>query len=573
MDDDLEESDMPLPPFPINDEFNMMRERYYQKDGTDRKKWEQKINFMAPEIQEFRESVLPVERSIKFGRMYLPDDKYLSATTTLSLISQHLQILGLSNTRKTLQNEWIEDLDFPDNLSTSQLANVVQNGLYRADQFFDASIPGSTSTKLRKQQVSRLSKLYLGASSSIDNCAALSSEEFGSAENLQFKVEQIDGIERKIISYASLNQIIWVCTTKNVYLCDDKETEEFVQVICRAILMVTTPQSVYQRCKERFDIALNEVEQSMTTSIQMLWNFICTFLFHNQTEMAQNIKSDFHMLILKMKNMFPDCCSYFLDIFNPPPQIVVNELLAPKVKLLSHIPIWSNDFNLLALPASELARQITIWTAKKFSLITKNEFFNKSRTDEDLQILAPNIYKFEKIFDSFSSWALKTMESPPKGFDTNTIILYFGKLSKKLFEYCNFQMCSSIICAFKSSNQLGKQIQEMFDKRKKFQTFYSEAKSKIPLDFSQSSINNTRAFCLKALNEEGKPVIPTFYTWMNLLSRLQRSYNLTSEGLVYYTLLDQLAQIIKELGDFQYGAQKYNFFEVDQVQTLLDKAF
>ena len=130
---------------PISTEYDMIREKYFIKDGQDRSQWYARFLKENKEAKGFIERVDPVSRASSFARLYLPQNRMISQSLLLSLISQHFRTLGLIDSQSSLHEEWSEPLEAPPYLLRSQLNLIVQRGINNAEKFWEYSLPSAAN--------------------------------------------------------------------------------------------------------------------------------------------------------------------------------------------------------------------------------------------------------------------------------------------------------------------------------------------------------------------------------------------------------------------------------------------
>jgi hypothetical protein len=115
---------------PISEEFDVLSQLRSSVE-VDRSDWQRQVFARNPDVKEAHEYFNPVARASSFSRLYLPANRMLSHDALLTLISQHLRILGLTESQASLHSEWGADLRFPPHKRDSQLAILVQRAVHR----------------------------------------------------------------------------------------------------------------------------------------------------------------------------------------------------------------------------------------------------------------------------------------------------------------------------------------------------------------------------------------------------------------------------------------------------------
>lgn len=108
--------------------------------------------------------------------------------------------------------------------------------------------------------------------------------------------------------------------------------------------------------------------------------------------------------------------------------------------------------NVLRLPASDLAAQITILDFKVFTNIQTEELESCGWTKKDKCIIAPNIVAFTRRFNNISFWVVQEILNGVTPKDRADVLSHFIKLAKKLHEFNNLHSLFAIISAMRSAS-------------------------------------------------------------------------------------------------------------------------
>jgi len=125
------------------------------------------------------------------------------------------------------------------------------------------------------------------------------------------------------------------------------------------------------------------------------------------------------------------------DIPNAPdaPKFVLGK------KMKSHIKSSESVSNFTDIPATELARQITIIDHHLFSLIPVKEFLNKNFGSEET---SPNIAAISSQFNRISQWVSSEIVTTPNYKQRIKVLGYFIDVAVKLLNLNNFTGLMSI---------------------------------------------------------------------------------------------------------------------------------
>lgn len=267
-------------PFSISDEFDMIRENFFCKDNTDRSKWLEELFSRYPNIKDFRQQVMPVDRAIEFGNLYLPEERMINQDIIFSLISQHFHTLGLLNSQQSLHQEWDGNFNFPISLDHSQLALLIQRGIQNSENFWILSTPGTndkndSEDNLRRKIIEEFEKIIgkdIPSDFDIKDKFPFNLENPGDPNKLIFDDDQL--------IKATINQIIWIYTTNNIF-----KSKQLAKASCLiSSSLMKDSMIMFLKIRERFRIALksetilpdikpkksleeDEVDQNQNTSL------------------------------------------------------------------------------------------------------------------------------------------------------------------------------------------------------------------------------------------------------------------------------------------------------------------
>ena len=301
-------------PLPICAEYDMIRENYFSDKEVDRSEWLAELLEKHPEIKEFRERMLPVDRAIEFGRLYLPDNRLIPPNDLLALISQHLRTLGLVESQSSLHSEWDgQKLTIPASFNRSQLTFLVQRGIKHAERFWELTMPepgpedakDKAKDKRKEELIEEISRVIGGAPVLQDDIRDLASEKCEvDSKNPQNLMKNEKG---ELVS-ATLNQLIWICTTTNRYN-NPPEEQKLRNILCFMSSSFASKNVFFMKLKQRFEIALAETDpKERKNAVTMTFDFMCDWLRDGGKEISQSLRPDIDQYIKdkKILTQYPD---------------------------------------------------------------------------------------------------------------------------------------------------------------------------------------------------------------------------------------------------------------------------
>eukprot|EP00049_Salpingoeca_infusionum_P011554 m.201724 g.201724 ORF g.201724 m.201724 type:complete len:795 (-) comp14968_c0_seq1:327-2711(-) len=110
------------------------------------------------------------------------------------------------------------------------------------------------------------------------------------------------------------------------------------------------------------------------------------------------------------------------------------------------------DLNMLLIPPSELAQQITLLDLDSFQSISLREFEKTAWLKPDKASMAPGIVRMTKRFNMTSKWVISELLNAHNRSDRVQKLLHFIKIAKKLHEYNNLHGLLAVLSGLQSAS-------------------------------------------------------------------------------------------------------------------------
>lgn len=623
-------------PFHVSNEYDTMRENFFCKDDIDRSQWIEKLFSNYPDIKEFRQKIMPVDRAIEFGNLYLPEERLINQETIFSLISQHFRTLGLINSQQSLHQEWDGIFDFPISLNQSQLEFLIQRGIQNSENFWTLITPGSMSKNDNEDEkvIEEFEKIIgkeISSEFSIKDSSPFNLDKPGDPNELIFDKDD------QLIK-ATINQIIWLYTTNNKF-----KFKQLMEATCLlSSSLIKDTRIMFLKIRERFKIAIesetilpnfqikydsqidkpNPVRDFDIITEEELSNLQITDSIKSettaevnektkdeekenqltpQTKFTENqynqIKKTLNLLSIWLDQCGPQIpqpvfSSVISFIHNEVPidfskqiekiQLLISRIInqrnqlnesnsddandftqtqpPPKVELDYHHMPWSPNFELINLPPIEFARQLTIFISKYFNQINRCELVYSN--DDEIEENQPNLTNLINKGNNFFRWIQFYVLSKSEISERSSMINYFIKVAKKLFEIQNYYGCSLILNTFDNAFASLKATKALIAKNDLI--FIEEAKNQIVNFSTDSSV--IRQFFNESLSKT--PTIPVIFPYKSSIQSAIKG-RLFEDDKIKIPVLLEIFKLVCEFEEFQ--KKKYNFYVIDQAQELLDK--
>ena len=568
------------PPLPISHEFDLLCLQHKGRADVDRTNWLQRVLENNPDIKDLRECLNPVARAAAFARLYLPTNRLISHELLLSLISQHLRTLGLSETQASLHNEWGSDFQIPPHKLYSQLAVLVQRGVHRAERFWELAIPSvhaceslqATQTALDEE----ISRTIGAAPNVVEDMTPLRSEKPGDPAFVKYDPTTKEPVE------ASLNQLIFWLTTAGDSSSKEggrKDTTELTNALVLTISSYASSKIFFTKLKDRWAMIKEEMakvkqhdsqqDQRSVGSDLLFVKLFKEWIKGSINDMEPQIVDaamQFTETELKPEPKYWRLCENMFQTKSDGASARLKqlELNAPAVSLGKCTGLWKGEFSLFDLPEEEFARQLTVWSSTRYYAIKRCELLDCAWDKPRLRYRAPNVIALTQHFNRMSEWVQYSILSEKSWKKRIAKMEHLVEVARQLFENCNYYDAMGILGGFDGN--------AMFRCKAHFQMMNPK---------SQETLNHLREQCdadgnfknLRALYEQAtthnKPALPYIGV---LLSDLFKYYEATQtfiEKLINVRKCKGVYKMISKIEEFL--RSRYNFLAIDQVQLKIDE--
>ncbi|KAH0786930.1 RasGEF domain containing protein [Histomonas meleagridis] len=537
-------------PLPISQEFDARHKRFSSKVDIDRSRWRQRALIDSPEYKKMRERAIPIARAVAFGKMYLPDHRYISPDILISLISQHLRTLGLLESQTSLHSEWDGKFEIPAQVSHSQLNILIQHGIYRAERFWDLTKPSQ-----RYEEKERLSFLDEEISRTIgglpvmtDNSKPLESEKLEDPTQIL-----VDPTTHEL-QRASLNQLILLLTSKT-----DIKLTDVATAFCLTYKTYATSQVLFSKIRERFMMVIKNDDKY---EIDKTFELFGEWLNVNGDEIEQTVIDAVKTFIDKyLRPNFQRHCLQLFDKATKSTEKKSDYSQFPPVNIGKTIQLWKGSFSVFDLPPDEFAKQLTIWSCSKFYAIQRTELLNASWENARLMHRSPNVVALNKHSNQVTNW-VKSNILLGKTFEARVkLISYFTQVMRHLYKMYNFYDTSSISFAL-NSEQISRLKTHKDALAVSDHKFIDEMNS-IFGDSSTKLIQEQHQIALK----KKVPSLPHLGVLLNFLGRYDATLPNTIDGLINVVKCAKTYKLIKDIEVFK--KPQYQFLPIQQIQEII----
>ena len=545
----------------VTPEFDGRRARA-EASEFDRSFWEMEMYRRHPELADLVARMDPVARAATFAAIYMPRQRLMPQESILSLISQHLSLLGLTETVAAMEDSFALPITYPDHHPFSQLLRILERGVLNAEKFWQIVIPGPDASPSREEVKKMLAAQLKAALGILPGEPQTGNPIFHEDEK---ELENILMDENtRMPKGATMNQLIYAAVT---------QFREFHESFSDALLMTysgyVTTLDLFDKLMEMWLMVQKLNERADAKKRQQLESRFGVF-FCRWIEMAF---FDFDPMLLRRIN---DWLAR-MKAGNPALHRMVKMALrtktsgkpaadAKKKARLSCVNIPSNlflsKFSLSSVDVGELAKQITMWTAKYYYAITPKELLGCAWMKPNTKHQSPNIVELTNKFCTLGDWVVSEILYTKSIKGKVKLLQFFSSLANELFKMGNFFDAIAVATSLNSNS-----IYRLQWHRKRAGEEANQIVDKI-MDATKSDNNFAD---LHALHDNALKKGPTFPYVGVYLTQLAFTYegnaDFIDDRLINFTKCFGIYKVISKILSFQQNP--YNFVEIQQIQEKL----
>ena len=540
---------VPRRPIPISAEYDHLRRTRFSSIETDRSRWREMAETADPDIRKLRECVDPIARAAKFGELYLPENRLIDQCLLLSLVSQHFRTLGLVESDGELHGEWSREFDIPAHYEHSQLARLVQRGVFRADRFWEVvfGLPG-LSEKERKAMLDAQISTTIGGAPKIDGTSQpLAGEVLNDPRYV------VVNPETQQLTRASLNQLILLLTSES-----DIKLTKVAGSFCLTYKSFVSSQEFFLKLRERFHMAFQEND---STAARLTFELLRKWVHVGRTEIELPVMELIKSFAEKeLREWFPEDVDTLFEEDKEKDVWVVDYTQAVRVDLGKCTRWWTSNFSLFELPPAEIARQMTYWSCVRYYAVERSELLYGAWQVPRLKHRSPNIVALIDRANIVADWVSSSILME-KTLERRLFIWgYFVQVMRDLWKMQNYLDAFAINGGFESVElhrmkahiaMLSKRDQEFMEL---VQHHYGDGGVTLKL--------------IRQLNQTAlgtrKPVLPYFGYLLSDLFRFGDIEPNKVDGLINVAKCTKTLEFIRQFEVYRY--QKYNILPIEQVQ-------
>ncbi|KAJ3443426.1 ras guanine nucleotide exchange factor i-related [Anaeramoeba flamelloides] len=536
-------------------------------------KWMSRIFKNHPNILEIRERIIPITQKTSFGKLvsksHTEVKDHISRKVILSLIMQHLDLKGFSETIKILESE--SKVPFQKHYSEkSRLEPLLKLGIKNIQSVWDL--------KLETKGYQRESEKFDPETEINDSFLF---DEFDEEDEDENKKPDVDiwsepptsnknliwldnNSERKEIKNATLNKLI-------EYLTDETYSNtSFMHTFLMTYQSFTTPGKLLRKLFRRYDVPRGKLSEKKYQEKKKIIQFkVCNVLRF----WILNYFSDFN------ERHIDELQNFLLNIETKEGKTTtvktLNSILLKKISgntkkdrkisySLAPIPIvpkniFSPTLTLDSIDEEEVARQLTLIDFEMYSKIKPSELLNLAWSKPKFKHRATNVLKMIEKFNEISLWVAHTILLNDKVKKRAKSITRFVNIAKYCKQLNNLNGLMSIYAGLDNSAvyRLKFTFEELSKKTLEQLSSFKQLMS------SSSSYKLYR----ETLNTLNPPCIPYLGIYLTDLTFIEEGNKDYVNGLVNFYKTHLISKVIQDVQKFQ--QKRYNFMPVIQISKFL----
>ncbi|OHT01511.1 RasGEF domain containing protein [Tritrichomonas foetus] len=545
-------------PFHVSPEFDGKNSKSV-KSEYDRSYWEVELLRRHPELKDLIDRVDPVTRAASLAALYLPNRRLHPQEAILGLISQHLKLLGLTQTAAALDDSFAFPIVTPPHHPHSQLLHHIERGVLNADRFWCLLLPTPTyptdPESIQKQLVTQLNATLGVISGQIKESQPLDKENIDDLQKLEVNPDTQMPIN------GTINQLVWAASSRYRTF-----NPQFIEVFSMTYHGYMTSTQLLQKLQEAWNMfALtkrqgDDREELLFVSLVEKWIEISFFdfdavLLQNLTQFLQTIKmnrpaSQKRMLAALQKQIEGKQRS------DQVLEVNLNGLSIPENLFLS-------KFTLTSLDTTELAKQITMGSAKSYYAITAKELLDCAWSKPSIRHRSPNIVNLTNRFNALSDWAQHEILYSETVDERLKLIKFFAALAKDLWGMKNFLDGMSIASALNSN--------PMYRLKHHMALLDPEIMKPVEeiLEATKSDNNFALLLSIHANAKAAGAALPYIGVYLTQLTFFYDGNKDLIDGLVNFNKCVGVFNIIDMILSFQ--VKQFNFVVIEQIQEKLSE--
>jgi hypothetical protein len=552
-----------------------------EKEVIDRSQWLSKVMEKHPAIQEVRERIYPLLRTISFGLTFNAGRKEvrekLDDEQLTQLIHQHLRFEGLKKTKDALEKESGIEAKYID-VDQSLIHAQIKEAIKSIEKIYDGVISDKLPPKARKNKAAIMKEIDerlgdIGIEDEGTSQDTTTIDIWDQSDKTNVLVETDIVTRKSSLIAGSLNNLVTKLTNPNE---TDEASLNFVVAFFTTYQSFTSPEILLTKLIERYHVPGTEEHSQKADSIkacvyQRITEWIRDFQSHFNPRLISKIKTFVSDDIEKKSTIKPKTADIEELFANPqefkpklyppePPKPIVDTSVQNRKNIFHH------ELFILDVDETEICRQLCLIDYEYFKMIKPEEFLNKNWDSPKLRHRAPNIIRMLDHFMDIQTWVTSLIILPQDQKERKLRIQKFVNMCDILQSLRNFNALHAILFGIfdpavsRMKGTVDTLPNPVKEKMEKLNTFLSTDKG--------MAYRSYRELFQKVKNDSCIPFLKV--TLIDLAHREEHTPSFkkhNNNNLINWQKREAIYEAIKEIQKCQKNA--YNFIPIYQIQILL----
>ena len=543
-------------PLSVNPEYDSLNSNS-MKSNFDQSYWETEVLRLHPEILDIINRVDPVNRASVLAGLFLPDRRLHSQKSILSLILQHLELLGLYETATALQESFCFEIEHPQHHPISQLIYHLERGLINADKFYSLLLPTPSFPTIKKDIEKQIQshKNALGLS----NIKNKDSTPIYEEDLLILESVNVDE-KTQMPSTGTMNQLVWAASRRYRNF-----NPQFIDVFAMAYHTFMSSHLTLEKLKESW-IMLEKVldskdrDRSELMFVALVEKWIETSFFDFDSMLIQNLFNWINELKTSKPAPQKRLMTSFQKQIKGKQSDQVIEINFQDVKIPNNL--FFKNFEIIDMDIDEFSRQLTMYAGKFYYSLTAKELLDCAWSKPSIRHRAPNVVALTNHFNCLNQFIQHKILFSNSIEKRIEYYKYFTQLAGKLWANQDFFNGMAIATAFQANNlyRLKNHVQYLGELMDPINNIMNDAKS-------EKNFLALRTKHDEAPFNGGGQCIPYVGLYLTQLTFFYDGNADYIESLVNFSKCVGIFQLIDKILSFQ--KKEFTYVIIEQVQQKI----
>lgn len=430
--------------------------------AVDRSLWPLRVGKAYPAVQELRERLSPLQRSIAFSQTFDVAANRGDALNRviLQLLAQHLHIEGMTQTLKLLVEQARLEVDTEMyQHGRSLLVMSLRRSLQMTEAVYDYTDKDKPDESALTEALLELGLIDEDVTVE-EEADELIWEDVEEGKNIVYSSENTTG-NLRLIKAASLNKLI-------IRLTDERGHDPVHQrTFLTTYRSFTTPETFLKKLQQRYHVPRvikgmekigdEDWERKIKTPIQLrVLNVIRDWVKNHFQDFNERLLQELMAFLDSieddtMKKLATQIKANVDRKLQVPHEDRKIQFPTPPPEPLVPKNIFSPNLNIMQVNEEEVARQLTLIAFKTYAAIKPAELLNQKWNKPKLKKQAPNVLAMSAAFNVISGWVAYMCVKPERVRQRSKNMAKFIRIAEHLRSMNDFNTLQAILAGLANS--------------------------------------------------------------------------------------------------------------------------